>query len=298
MKKILSVLGGLPISIPTYADDKIIDMGTGIIADSIIEPIVQIILESSTKVMKVLILISIMLMILDIVFASLNALIQEKYTNFVAQMGNKVITYMMTLFIMSNWFSGYKIFENYIFKPMFIYIPTYLTGTKVDLDGTWDILMSIPNLLWNLALYILSPVTFLTSGWIILIMIGMAIVLYIMIIAIFVRIGTSILHMFIIALFSFITFPFNFFEKLSVRYGGVMIKTYLILNIQFSILFVVLLNLISMARYIVTDVIMGNIALNILFAPIIAFIVIAMLLLLVKFTNKILDILANISTNI
>lgn len=297
MKKILNIIGCLLFSTPIFAKENMIDMGDGVISDSIIEPIVNIVIDRSIPVMKILILISIMLIVLDIVFTSLNALIQEKYTNFVMQIVNKVLTYMITLFLMTNWFTGYKIFENYIFKPMFVYIPEYLVDFKVDLNTIWDTLMSIPNLMWNITLYILSPTTFLISGWIILILLFMSMVLYIMTIMIFIRIGISILQIFIIALFSFITFPFNFMEKLSSKYGGVMIKTYLVLTIQYTILMMILKNLASMSKYVIEDILMSNMLVNILFAPIMGFIIVTIIFLLIRFTNKIIEIVANISHN-
>lgn len=274
-----------------------LDLGTGVFADKLIEPTVDFFILRYRDLIPILIVIAVIFIILDFVMYALESMIQEKYTNFAANMLSRVATYMIITWILVNLFSGKNLFLNLIFKPIFITIPTYLVGDVTNLDTIWDLLMAIPTSLFNTALSYLTigSILFGYGAMLILIMI-ICFVMYVQVAFLYLKIISSIIHIFIIAFFSSITIIFNFNEKLSSKWGGLMIKTYIILCIQYTMLFAIFVNIKYFLQQ-VMEYVNGGFLGSIIGSPIKIFIIVLVLHLIIKFAYKAVDLIVTVSNN-
>ena len=235
------LLTQLSIAAPTSLDTGGIDLGTGFFADHLLEPLVSIMLQTSDRAMKVFIIIAAVFIVLDIIMSGLNALITEKYTNTVTVIVSKIITYTMLIWLMNNWFSGKQIFVNYIFKPIFIYVPEYFVGSQINLDYIWNTLMDLVSIVFNSALGGLGIWTLLFGNiGVVLVLIFLSFIMFVQVALLYVKIVIAMLQMYMIANFSFLAIIFNFNEYLARKWGGVMIKSYLVLMVQYTMLFILI----------------------------------------------------------
>lgn len=291
------LLTQLSMAAPTDLGTGGIDLGTGFFADHLLEPLVSIMLQTSDKAMKVFIIIAAVFIVLDIIMSGLNALITEKYTNTVTVIVSKIITYTMLIWLMNNWFSGKQIFVNYIFKPIFIYVPEYFVGSQINLDYIWNTLMDLVSIVFNSALGGLGIWTLLFGNiGVVLVLIFLSFIMFVQVALLYVKIVIAMLQMYMIANFSFLAIIFNFNEYLARKWGGVMIKSYLVLMVQYTMLFILIHIIRIGADTIVSSTSgMGGFLMNLFTGPIGIFIMAGLIYMLVKLADKCVDIIINVS---
>ena len=312
---LMLILTIFPIITKADITDKVtMGLGDKSYFSGIVDDLVNAFVDRSQSIINILMIIVATFIILDFMFSGLDALIEGRPVNFMSNIANKVITYMVYVYIMLNWTIGLKIFQNLVLKPIFLDIPRFfvssipITDSKVidmlnqnqglvNLDTMWNMLIWMPGRIFEVGLATIGISAILTAGGSVILIFAIALYLYVIIVGLYLKIVTTIIHMIFIVCFSFLMFPFNFMGKLAMRYGGAMISTYIIIAIQYTMLQIAVLFSFATLRTIQLQV-SNHLLLDIISKPIQPLMMGVVVYLVVQFLNKMVDMICNISNNL